>query len=119
MTWPTAAEILPDDAESATLVGRAWVPALSGPSVVVLRETEVVEPDGLLARARELGAVIASRPPIAAETAKANLRAAFNMTQDESIRYERDLQTITFATADADEGRAAFAEKRAGVFHRR
>jgi enoyl-CoA hydratase len=81
--------------------------------------SEVVEPDGLLARARELGAVIASRPPIAAETAKANLRAAFNMTQDESIRYERDLQTITFATADADEGRAAFAEKRAGVFHRR
>ena len=41
------------------------------------------------------------------------------MTQDESIRYERDLQTITFATADADEGRAAFAEKRAGIFHRR
>ncbi len=41
------------------------------------------------------------------------------MTQDEAIRYERDLQTITFATDDADEGRAAFAEKRAGVFHRR
>ena len=81
--------------------------------------SEVVEPDRLLERARELAAVIASRPPIAAETAKANLRAAFNMTQNESIRYERDLQTITFATADADEGRAAFAEKRAGVFHRR
>ena len=81
--------------------------------------SEVVEPERLLERARELAAVIASRPPIAAETAKANLRAAFNMTQDESIRYERDLQTITFATADADEGRAAFAEKRAGVFHRR
>ena len=81
--------------------------------------SEVVEPDRLLERARELAAVIASRPPIAAETAKANLRAAFNMTQDESIRYERDLQTITVATADADEGRAAFAEKRAGVFHRR
>ena len=81
--------------------------------------SEVVEPDRLLERARELAAVIASRPPIAAETAKANLRAAFNMTQDESIRYERDLQTITFATADADEGRAAFAEKRPGVFHRR
>ncbi|MCD2443420.1 enoyl-CoA hydratase/isomerase family protein [Agromyces sp. SYSU K20354] len=81
--------------------------------------SEVVEPERLLVRARELAAVIASRPPIAAETAKANLRAAFNMTQDESIRYERDLQTITFATADADEGRAAFAEKRAAVFHRR
>src|SRR5688500_9102881 len=42
MTWPTAAEILPDDAESATLVGRAWVPAVSGPSVVVPRGTEGV-----------------------------------------------------------------------------
>ena len=81
--------------------------------------SELVEPDALVERARALAATIATRPPIAAETAKANLRAAFNMTQDEALRYERDLQTITFATADADEGRAAFAEKRAGVFHRR
>jgi enoyl-CoA hydratase/carnithine racemase len=81
--------------------------------------SELVEPDALVDRARALAATIATRPPIAAETAKANLRAAFNMTQEEALRYERDLQTITFATADADEGRAAFAEKRAGVFHRR
>ncbi|GAA1824099.1 enoyl-CoA hydratase/isomerase family protein [Agromyces salentinus] len=81
--------------------------------------SELVEPAALVARAKELAAVIATRPPIAAETAKANLRAAANMSQDESIRYERDLQAITFATADADEGRAAFAEKRAGTFHRR
>jgi enoyl-CoA hydratase/carnithine racemase len=81
--------------------------------------SEVVEPEALLARARELARVIASRPPIAAETAKANLHAAANMPQEAAIRYERDLQTVTFATDDAHEGRAAFAEKRAGVFHRR
>ncbi|HOB56303.1 MAG TPA: enoyl-CoA hydratase-related protein, partial [Rhodoglobus sp.] len=81
--------------------------------------SEVLEPDALLPRARELAATIASRPPIAAETAKSNLRAAFNMPQDEAIRYERDLQTVTFATEDAAEGRAAFAEKRPGVFRRR
>jgi enoyl-CoA hydratase/carnithine racemase len=81
--------------------------------------SEVVPPEQLLPRARELAEVIASRPPIAAETAKANLHAAANMPQDAAIRYERDLQTVTFATEDADEGRAAFAEKRAGVFHRR
>ncbi|WP_426517031.1 enoyl-CoA hydratase/isomerase family protein [Diaminobutyricibacter sp. McL0618] len=81
--------------------------------------SELVEPGMLVARAQQLAAVIAERPPIAAETAKANLRAAFNMTQAESIRYERDLQAVTFATEDAAEGRAAFAEKRAGVFHRR
>lgn len=81
--------------------------------------SELVEPERLVDRAIELGEVIASRPPIAAETAKANLRAAYNMPQDAAIRYERDLQTVTFATADADEGRAAFAEKRSAVFHRR
>jgi enoyl-CoA hydratase/carnithine racemase len=81
--------------------------------------SELTEPDRLLDRAHALAATIASRPPIAAETAKANLYAALNMTQNEAIRYERDLQAITFATADADEGRVAFAEKRAGVFHRR
>ena len=81
--------------------------------------SELAAPGELLTRAHQLAAVIASRPPIAAETAKANLRAAANMTQDEAIRYERDLQTITFATADADEGRAAFADKRPGTFHRR
>ena len=81
--------------------------------------SEVVEPDALLSRARELATVIASRPPIAAETAKANLHAAFNLPLEQAIAYERDLQTITFATEDAHEGRAAFAEKRPGVFHRR
>ena len=81
--------------------------------------SEVTEPDDLLPRARALADVIASRPPIAAETAKANLHAAANMPQEAAIRYERDLQTVTFATEDAHEGRAAFAEKRPGVFHRR
>ena len=81
--------------------------------------SEVVEPDELLPRARALAEVIASRPPIAAETAKANLHAAANMPQDAAIRYERDLQTVTFATEDAREGRASFAEKRPGIFHRR
>lgn len=81
--------------------------------------SELVAPEALVERAVELGRTIASRPPIAAETAKANLRAAFNLPQDAAIAYERDLQTVTFATDDAAEGRAAFAEKRPGVFQRR
>ena len=81
--------------------------------------SELVAPDALLERAVEHGRTIASRPPIAAETAKANLRAAYNLPQDAAIAYERDLQTVTFATDDAAEGRAAFAEKRPGVFRRR
>jgi enoyl-CoA hydratase len=81
--------------------------------------SEVVAPADLLDRAHELARTIAARPPIAAETAKANLHAAFNLPQDQAIGYERDLQTICFATDDAHEGRRAFAERRPGAYHRR
>lgn len=81
--------------------------------------SEVLEPSALLPRARELAETIATRPPIAAETAKANLHAAYSLPIDEAIRYERELQGIAFGTEDAREGRAAFAEKRQGIFHRR
>ena len=80
---------------------------------------EVVPQADLLKRAREIADVIASRAPIAAETAKLNLKAAVSMPLEKAIEYERDLQTICFATADAQEGRAAFKEKRAPVFKRR
>lgn len=81
--------------------------------------SEVVAPDALLVRAQEIAATIASRAPIAAETAKLNLHAAHTMPWEKAIDYERDLQAICFATDDAKEGRAAFAEKRAPVFRRR
>ena len=54
MTWPNASEILPDDAESATLVGRAWVPDASGPSVVVLRGADVVDVSAVFPTMRAL-----------------------------------------------------------------
>jgi enoyl-CoA hydratase len=81
--------------------------------------SDVVPRDGLLARARAIAETIASRAPIAAETAKLNLKAAHAMSAEKAIEYERDLQTICFATEDAQEGRAAFKEKRAPVFRRR
>ncbi|MEU7740644.1 enoyl-CoA hydratase/isomerase family protein [Nonomuraea sp. NPDC049158] len=81
--------------------------------------TEVVPPDELLPAVRELAGKIAARPPIAAQTAKANLRAAYAMPLDQAIQYERDLQTVCMATADAAEGRAAFAARREPVFEGR
>lgn len=81
--------------------------------------SEVVPQAELLGRARAIAEVIASRAPIAAETAKLNLHAAFTMPQEQAIDYERDLQTICFATEDAAEGRAAFKEKRQPNFKRR
>lgn len=81
--------------------------------------SEVVSQADLDERARAIALTISSRAPIAAETAKLNLRAAYSMPQEKAIEYERDLQTICFATRDAQEGRAAFKEKRAPLFTRR
>lgn len=78
--------------------------------------SEVVAGDRLIPRARELAAIIASRPPIAVETAKANIRAAYNLPQEQAVAYERDLQTVAFATEDAAEGRRAFSERRDATF---
>ncbi|WP_433510846.1 enoyl-CoA hydratase/isomerase family protein [Nonomuraea sp. CA-143628] len=81
--------------------------------------TEVLPLDELLPAVRELAGKIAARPPIAAQTAKANLKAAYTMPLDQAIQYERDLQTVCMATADAAEGRAAFAARREPVFEGR
>ena len=81
--------------------------------------SEITSPDHLLSRAVQIADTIASRAPIAAETARDNLQAAFNMPLEQAVAYERDLQTICFATKDAAEGRAAFAERRDPDFKRR
>jgi len=81
--------------------------------------TEVLAAGELRARALQLAATIASRAPIAAQTAKLNLGAAFDMPLGRAIDYERHLQTICFGTADAAEGRAAFAERREPRFRGR
>lgn len=79
----------------------------------------VVPQADLLAEAKKIATAIAARAPIAAETAKLNLRAAWDRSVEDAITYERDLQAICFATDDAQEGRAAFKEKRVPVFKRR
>lgn len=81
--------------------------------------SDVVAADALRERAAAIAGAIAARAPIAAETAKVNLRAALSMPMEQATAYERDLQTICFATADAMEGRRAFQEKRSPTFQRR
>ncbi len=81
--------------------------------------SEVVPQADLVTRAREIATTIASRAPVAVETAKLNLAAAAWMPAENAIAYERDLQTICFATEDAAEGRRAFAEKRSPDFRKK
>ena len=81
--------------------------------------SRVVPQAELMGEAMKIAQAIAARAPIAAETAKLNLRAAWELSIANAISYERDLQAICFATEDAREGRAAFKEKRAPVFKRR
>jgi len=81
--------------------------------------SRVVPREDLLAEAKTIAMAIAARAPIAAETAKLNLRAAWALSIEDAIAYERDLQAICFATEDAKEGRAAFKEKRSPIFRRR
>lgn len=81
--------------------------------------SELQPQEALLQRGQDLARTIAQRPPIAVQTAKADLAAAAEMGLDSAIAYERDLQTICFATRDAAEGRAAFAQRRPGVFEGR
>ena len=81
--------------------------------------SRLVEPGDLLPAALKLAHTIASRPPIAAQSAKANLHAAKSMGLEAAIQYEREMQAICMGTQDAAEGRAAFARKRTPIFHGR
>jgi enoyl-CoA hydratase/carnithine racemase len=81
--------------------------------------SKVVAPHELAAAAQSLARTIAARPPIAAQSAKANLLAARTMGREAAIQYEREMQAICMGTKDAAEGRRAFAEKRAPVFEGR
>lgn len=81
--------------------------------------SRVLPAEDLLPAATELAGRIAARPPIAAQAAKANLRAALSMGLEPAIQYERELQAVAMGTRDAAEGRAAFAERRTGNFEGR
>jgi enoyl-CoA hydratase/carnithine racemase len=113
MTYLLAHSIGPSNAATMILTGD---PIEADKALAWGLVSEIVPLADLHARADALARTIASRAPVAARTAKDNLRAVYAMTREDAIRYERDLQTICFATEDAAEGRLAFAEKRAPNF---
>lgn len=116
MTALLAHSIGPSNAAMMVMTGD---PVLADQALAWGLVSEVTAPNALMTRATEIAGTISSRAPVAAETARLNLQAAYNMPLEKAVAYERDLQAICFGTEDAAEGRAAFAEKRAPDFKRR
>jgi len=79
---------------------------------------EVVAPDQLLPRCREIARIIATRAPIAVSYCKAAVNLGTDTTLGHGLSHEAELFAQTFATADQKAGMRAFIEKRDDVeFH--
>jgi enoyl-CoA hydratase/carnithine racemase len=73
---------------------------------------EVVEPDALLARARELARQIAAMPPHALRQTKNLLRQGTGIDYDTALELAANTQALMHRTGDHEEGVAALLEKR-------
>jgi 2-(1,2-epoxy-1,2-dihydrophenyl)acetyl-CoA isomerase len=78
--------------------------------------SEVVEADGLAARAAEVAAHFAALPTRAVGMTKRLIDRAPNATLEQQLEREADLQTAATKTEDFKEGVAAFLEKRPPQF---
>ncbi len=109
----------------ARLVGPAWAKALifSGrrfDAADALRwgiVQQVVSPGELEAAAGHLAEEIAGAGPLAVAEAKAAIDEGLAEPLADGLAIERRHYEVVLTSADRDEGLAAFAEKRAPVFH--
>ncbi len=77
---------------------------------------EVVPPDQLLTRAKELADTIASKSPVALRMIKQAVRTSMRTSLDEGLKQEVTLFALAFASADKEEGVDAFLNKRQPTF---
>ena len=77
---------------------------------------EVVPPERLMDRARELAGAIAKKSPVALQLIKEAIRASVRTPLDEGLRLESTLLSLAFSSADKEEGVRAFLEKREAKF---
>jgi enoyl-CoA hydratase len=76
----------------------------------------LTEPGGALAAARELAAKIAANGPLAVRATKQVVAMSIDYASTGAFAAQRELVDPVFASADAQEGARAFAEKRAPVW---
>lgn len=80
---------------------------------------KVVPNDKLQATALEMGEKIASFSQPVVAMAKETVNAAYEMTLEQGLRFERRMFHSLFALEDQKEGMGAFAEKRKPVWKNR
>jgi enoyl-CoA hydratase/carnithine racemase len=73
---------------------------------------EVVEPEELAAAAQRWGQLLASRAPLALAATKRAMRAGAQLPIAEALEAERSEFVALFSSEDAQEGIAAFMQKR-------
>ncbi len=91
-------------------------PVDAGTALSIGLVSSVVEPDGLLAAARQLAARIAVNPPHAVRMTKRLLRQACHSRLEPVLEMSAAMQALAHATEDHREAVAALLEKRAGSF---
>ena len=72
----------------------------------------VVSPDDLLRAAGETARAIAANAPLAVRAAKRAIRYGLHQSYERGLELEGQLQRMLYATADCQEGIAAFRERR-------
>lgn len=78
--------------------------------------SELTQPELTVSRALEIAALIAKKPPLAVRMAKEAVLKSFETGLEQGLHAERRSFCQLFATADKQEGVAAFLEKRRPVF---
>ncbi|WP_431282123.1 enoyl-CoA hydratase/isomerase family protein [Humitalea sp. 24SJ18S-53] len=79
---------------------------------------EIVAPDALLPRARELAQKLAGLSPVAVQSVKAAMRMAMEAPLTTGLAYENEMNVLCFSAGDHLEGIRAFNEKREASFER-
>ena len=74
---------------------------------------EIAGPEGPLERALEIAGAIARHGPIAARYLKEAVMKGLDLTMEQGLRLEADLNVILQSTADRQEGLRSFRERRA------
>ncbi len=77
---------------------------------------KVVEPEQLMAAAKEMADKIMAKGPVAVTAAKAAINVGASTDLFTGLLFERYAQTVAFGTGDRIEGTSAFLEKRKPEF---